>query len=104
MVSDKAWLAAHVRARRPTLWAGIVSAASGFLALLPFPVPVVIVGVLASWRSCRSPCRLSSLASWSLPSSFWCWFSTALVSAAKPRTRYRNGIMAEVRIRRPCRL
>ena len=47
MVSDEAWLAAHIRARRPTFWAGIVSAASGVLALLPLPMPVVVVGVLA---------------------------------------------------------
>lgn len=48
MVSDEAWLATHVRAKRPTLWAGIVSIASGVLALLPFPMPVVTVGVLVA--------------------------------------------------------
>lgn len=48
MVSDEAWLAAHVRARRPTLYAGFVSAASGVLALFPVSVMVVTVGVLVA--------------------------------------------------------
>jgi hypothetical protein len=46
MASDQAWLAAHVRAERPTHYAGVVSVASGLFALLPFPLPVPHVGVL----------------------------------------------------------
>lgn len=46
MTSDAAWLAAHARAKRPTVLGGVVAAASGVLALLPVPMPVVVVGVL----------------------------------------------------------
>jgi hypothetical protein len=45
MASDAAWLAAHVRAKRPTVLAGVVSMASGMFALLPVPVPVTAAGV-----------------------------------------------------------
>lgn len=47
MASDEAWLAAHRRAKRPTLAAGYVAAASGVLAILPVPLPVVVGGALA---------------------------------------------------------
>ncbi|MFS0866767.1 SdpI family protein [Microbacterium sp. 179-B 1A2 NHS] len=46
LASDEAWLAAHVRARRSTISAGVVSLGSGALALLPLPMPVITVGVL----------------------------------------------------------
>lgn len=48
MVSDEGWLAAHIRARRPTLYAGIVAAASGALALFPLSMPVITVGVMVA--------------------------------------------------------
>lgn len=48
MASDEAWLAAHIRAKRPTALAGYVSIASGLLALLPVPVEVLGVTVLAA--------------------------------------------------------
>jgi len=44
---DDAWLAAHVRARRATTCAGISSVASGLVALLPLPAPLLAVAVLA---------------------------------------------------------
>lgn len=47
MASDEAWLAAHVRAKRPTALAGYVSIASGLVALLPVPVEVAGAAVLA---------------------------------------------------------
>lgn len=48
MASDEAWLAAHARAERPTIYAGMVSAASGIFALLPLPLAAVAIGVLVS--------------------------------------------------------
>ncbi|MGM1018259.1 MAG: SdpI family protein [Actinomycetota bacterium] len=48
MASDEAWLAAHIRAKRPTALAGYVSIASGLVALLPVPVPVLGVTVLVA--------------------------------------------------------
>lgn len=47
MVSDEAWLAAHVRAERPTMLAGLASIASGLVALLPVPTPVLAIGIVA---------------------------------------------------------
>lgn len=47
MASDEAWRAAHVRARRPTTLAGVVSMASAALALLPVGMPVVAAGALS---------------------------------------------------------
>lgn len=47
MMSDEAWLAAHVRAKRATTCAGVVSVASGLIALLPVPAPVLAAAVLA---------------------------------------------------------
>lgn len=47
MVSDEAWLAAHVRAKRPTTLAGISSVASGLVALLPVPATALAVAALA---------------------------------------------------------
>ena len=42
MASDESWLAAHRRAERPTVLAGVAAIASGLLALLlPAPVPVL---------------------------------------------------------------
>ncbi len=37
MESDEAWLAAHVRAKRPTLLAGASSVGMGCVALVPMP-------------------------------------------------------------------
>jgi hypothetical protein len=48
MASDEAWLAAHIRARRPMIYGGIASAASGVLALLPVPMPVVVGGIFVA--------------------------------------------------------
>ncbi|WP_434811147.1 SdpI family protein [Microbacterium sp. bgisy189] len=48
MVSDEAWLAAHMRARGVTVCAGVVSILSGAFALLPVSMPVVLIGVLAA--------------------------------------------------------
>ncbi len=45
MSSDEAWLAAHVRAKRPTMFAGFASMASAVFALLPVSVPLVVTGV-----------------------------------------------------------
>lgn len=47
MVSEEAWLAAHVRAKGPTLLAGFSALASGALALLPQPMPLLAVTVVA---------------------------------------------------------
>jgi uncharacterized membrane protein len=46
MVSDEAWLAAHVRAKRSTMLAGFASMASGLFALVPVTVPVLAAAVL----------------------------------------------------------
>ncbi|HEY6800499.1 MAG TPA: SdpI family protein [Agromyces sp.] len=46
MASDEAWLAAHVRAKRPTMYAGFVAIATAVFALLPVSTPVLAVGVL----------------------------------------------------------
>jgi uncharacterized membrane protein len=48
MASEEAWLAAHVRARRVTVYAGVLSILSGVFALVPVPMPVVIIGVLVA--------------------------------------------------------
>jgi uncharacterized membrane protein len=48
MASDEAWLAAHVRARRSSVWASVVSIAAGFLTLFPLPMPTIIVCVLVA--------------------------------------------------------
>lgn len=42
MESDEAWLAAHIRAKRPTLFGGIASLAVGVCALLPVSLPVFV--------------------------------------------------------------
>jgi len=47
MASDEAWLAAHVRAKRPTVLAGVVSIASGLVALLPVSAPVLAIAIIA---------------------------------------------------------
>lgn len=47
MVSDEAWLAAHVRAKRATTLAGIASVATGLASLLPVPAPALSAVVLA---------------------------------------------------------
>jgi len=42
MASDEAWLAAHRRAERPTVLAGVAAITSGLIALLlPAPAPVL---------------------------------------------------------------
>ena len=48
MASEGAWVAAHVRARRVTVYAGVVSVLGGALALVPIPMPAVVVGVLVA--------------------------------------------------------
>lgn len=47
MASEEAWLAAHVRAVRPTVIAGVVSIAIGLFALLPVSAPALATGVIA---------------------------------------------------------
>jgi len=47
MVSDEAWLAAHVRAKRATTFAGIASVASGLVAIVPVPAPILAAVALA---------------------------------------------------------
>ena len=47
MASDSAWLAAHVRAKRPTEIAGFTAIATGVFALLPLPLPVLTSGLMA---------------------------------------------------------
>ncbi|MCI2956832.1 SdpI family protein [Agromyces atrinae] len=47
MATDDAWLAAHIRAKRPTIFAGVASLVTGAAALLPLPTPVVGIGVVA---------------------------------------------------------
>lgn len=46
MASDLAWLAAHVRSKRATMTAGILSLVSGLAVLFPLPGPVMIAVVL----------------------------------------------------------
>ncbi|WP_298042447.1 SdpI family protein [uncultured Citricoccus sp.] len=46
MASEEAWLAAHIRAKRPTTLAGCAAMVSGLVALLPVPMPVVVISVL----------------------------------------------------------
>jgi len=47
MASDEAWLAAHRRAERPTVLAGVAGIASGVLAgILPLAAPVLVAIVL----------------------------------------------------------
>jgi uncharacterized membrane protein len=48
MASDEAWLAAHVRARRATVFAGVISVLGGAFALVPVPMPVATIGVLVA--------------------------------------------------------
>ena len=45
--SDAAWQAAHVRAQRPTVLAGVAGVATGLVALLPVGVETVGIAVLA---------------------------------------------------------
>lgn len=37
MTSDEAWLAAHIRAKRATIWGGVAGVIAGLGALLPLP-------------------------------------------------------------------
>lgn len=46
MASDVAWLAAHIRSKRATMTAGILSLVSGLAVLFPLPGPVMIAVVL----------------------------------------------------------
>jgi len=46
MASDSAWLAAHVRAKRPTEIAGFTAMATGVFALLPVAPPVLATGLI----------------------------------------------------------
>lgn len=48
MASEEAWLAAHVRARRVTVFAGVASLLGGAFALVPVPMPVVTIGILVA--------------------------------------------------------
>lgn len=47
MASDEAWLAAHVRAKRPTMYAGYASLACALFVLLPVPALGLAIGILA---------------------------------------------------------
>lgn len=47
MASDVAWLAAHIRSKRATMTAGILSLVSGLAVLFPLPGPVVLGGCAA---------------------------------------------------------
>ncbi|EWS81810.1 hypothetical protein BF93_14975 [Brachybacterium phenoliresistens] len=47
MGSDEAWRAAHRRAERPMILAGVIAIASGLCALLPLPTTGVAVAILA---------------------------------------------------------
>lgn len=46
MLSDETWLAAHVRAKRPTILAGIAAVATGLIALVPMPEVALATTVL----------------------------------------------------------
>ncbi|WP_243226802.1 SdpI family protein [Microbacterium sp. CIAB417] len=46
MASEEAWLAAHIRAKRPTTFGGVASIASGLVALLPVPETMLAASVL----------------------------------------------------------
>jgi uncharacterized membrane protein len=46
LASDEAWLAAHVRAERPTVLAGYTSMATAVFALIPVPPAFLAGGVL----------------------------------------------------------
>ncbi|WP_091503249.1 SdpI family protein [Microbacterium sp. cf332] len=46
MASDEAWLAAHVRAKRPTLVAGYVACVIAACTLLPISTTALTIGVL----------------------------------------------------------
>lgn len=48
MASDEAWLAAHRRAKTPTVVAGAVSIAAALVVLLPVPSGVFVAAVLVS--------------------------------------------------------
>jgi uncharacterized membrane protein len=72
MASDKAWLAAHLRAQRATTIAGIAAIISGLVALLPVPMPVVVI-------ACSSVAGRS-----------WASRCTAPGSAPEPRRRFHN--------------
>ncbi|MDE0546354.1 SdpI family protein [Microbacterium sp. C7(2022)] len=48
MASEEAWLAAHVRARTATIYAGVISIFGGAIALVPVPMPVVTIGILVA--------------------------------------------------------
>ncbi len=48
MASDEAWLAAHQRAERPTLWAGVCAIIGGVVVLIPAPIAFVSAGVFAA--------------------------------------------------------
>lgn len=48
MASDEAWLAAHIRAKRPTMYAGYASIGCALFALLPVPAVALAAGVLAA--------------------------------------------------------
>ena len=47
MASDEAWLAAHVRAKRPTKYAGYAAIATGLFVLLPVPDAGLAAAVIA---------------------------------------------------------
>lgn len=48
MASEEAWLAAHVRAKTPTLLAGVASLLGGVAALLPMGLNQVMVVVMVA--------------------------------------------------------
>ncbi|GMA32874.1 SdpI family protein [Litorihabitans aurantiacus] len=48
LASEEAWRAAHVRARRPTIYGGAACIVGGLVALVPVPMPAVLIGLLVS--------------------------------------------------------
>ncbi|QMU98488.1 SdpI family protein [Microbacterium esteraromaticum] len=46
--SEEAWLAAHIRAKRPTLIAGYIAIGAGLIALLPLPAPALAIVALGA--------------------------------------------------------
>lgn len=46
LVSDEAWLAAHKRAKVPTLWAGVAALVGGVAAVVPISLPMLMVTIL----------------------------------------------------------
>ncbi|MDT3330735.1 SdpI family protein [Microbacterium sp. KSW-18] len=55
MASDEAWLAAHIRAKRPTVWGGVAALVAGLCAFLPVPtesLSIVVIGASVVVLAC----------------------------------------------------